>query len=274
MSATYDEVTYLKKVARTGGGPASRTRSRGWGSPLTFWKLQQWPRRSGRSTAWGSGLDRRPDRPPGGAIARSGSASSWIWLLALLLAAYWARTALRAPGDGDGLGRLRPLAPTCWPTGPCCTMEMPLVASSSAMLFAFWSFLKVGPQARLLGDGRARAGWRSRASSRSILIPADPRDCSGSSTSGSGREVGARDPGGSLPGLARDLLGKVSVGMVSFLAVMAACEPGRHRVRDAAAEPRGDPSPRPRPAWRPHAQAAGRRGAVEAPVAERLGRLR
>ena len=140
MSATYDEVTYLRVAARwwRTGEQDSITRL---GTPLTFWKIQQAP------TLWaldrlgcGSWIDdpiaHQAELLP---IVRIGE--SWIWLASLLIAADWARK-LYGPPSMALASVLFLLSPNLLAHGALTTMEMPLVASSSAMLMSFWTFLK------------------------------------------------------------------------------------------------------------------------------------
>ena len=168
MSATYDEVTYLQVGAgwwRT-GKQDSITRM---GSPLTFWKVQQGP------TLWlldRMGFGGWVDDPivhqeqllP---VVRIGGL--WIWLVALLVTANWARQ-LHGPRAMAMASALFALSPNLLAHGSLSTMELPLLATSSAMLYGFWSFLKTGRKL----DFWASAGFGGLAMSckfTTILIP-------------------------------------------------------------------------------------------------------
>jgi hypothetical protein len=142
MSATYDEVTYLRVAAhwwRT-GEQLEVTRL---GSPLTFWKLQEAP------TLWvldqvglGSWIDdpiaHQEQLLP---VVRIGA--SWVWLVALLIAANWARQ-LYGPRAMVLASVAFALSPNLLAHGALVTMELPLLACSSAMLHRFWLFLRSG----------------------------------------------------------------------------------------------------------------------------------
>ena len=139
-SATYDEVAYLRVAARwwRTGDQAEITRM---GSPLTFWKLQQVP------VLWlldHSGHRDWIDDPIGNQrqllpLVRLGSA--WIWLAAFVLTVAWSRRQLRSPGDGAGGLAVRAESQPDRPRGPR-TMELPLVAATTAMFWLFWRFLE------------------------------------------------------------------------------------------------------------------------------------
>jgi 4-amino-4-deoxy-L-arabinose transferase-like glycosyltransferase len=138
-SATYDEVAYLKVGAhwwRT-GDQSVITRM---GSPLTFWKLQQVP------VLWlADHLGRREwiDEPivhqrellP---VVRLGSL--WIWLVAIALTAAWSRQSL-GPRAMALAAWLFALSPNLIAHGMLATMELPLVAATTAMFWFFWRFL-------------------------------------------------------------------------------------------------------------------------------------
>src|SRR6187551_3666862 len=89
-SATYDEVTYLRVAARwwRTGEQESITRM---GSPLGFWKIQQAPTlwlldRSGH----GEWID-DPDHHQAALLPWIRAGCVWIWGIALLVTALWAR---------------------------------------------------------------------------------------------------------------------------------------------------------------------------------------
>lgn len=153
MSATYDEVTYLEVGSdwwRT-GRQESISRQ---GSPLTFWKLQQAPSywvldRIGRGAWIDDPIRHQAELLP---VLRIGA--SWTWLVAMLLASNWARK-LYSPRAMAMTAVLFALEPNLLAHASLITMEMPLVAASSAMLFGFWSFLTAR---------NPRAFWASAAS--------------------------------------------------------------------------------------------------------------
>ena len=131
-------MAYLRIAARwwRTGDQAEITRM---GSPLTFWKLQQMPG-SGCSTAWA--VRDWIDDPMGHEhellpMVRIGS--SWIWLVACC-----------SPRPGAGLDGPRAMALAAWLFALCpnliahgalVTMELPLVACTTAMFWLFWQFL-------------------------------------------------------------------------------------------------------------------------------------
>lgn len=150
ISATYDEATYLEVGARwwREGDPVGITRM---GSPLLFWKIQQAPvywvlDRIGRGDWIDAPMARQAELLP---ILRAGA--SWIWLLGLLLTAWWARL-LNGPKAMAAAAWLYALSPNLIAHGTLITMETPLVVASTAMLLAFWAFLR---------DGRRRWFWTS-----------------------------------------------------------------------------------------------------------------
>lgn len=150
ISATYDEATYLEVGARwwRAGDPVGITRM---GSPLLFWKIQQAPvywvlDRIGRGDLIDEPMARQAELLP---ILRAGA--SWIWLLGLVLTAWWARL-LSGPKGMAAAAWLYALSPNLLAHGTLITMEAPLVAASTAMLMAFWAFWR---------DGRRRWFWTS-----------------------------------------------------------------------------------------------------------------
>ena len=168
MSATYDEVTYLQVAARwwRTGAQDSITRM---GSPLTFWKVQQAP------TLWlvdRLGFGGWVDNPivhqekllP---VIRIGGL--WIWLVALLVTANWARQ-LHGPRAMAMASTLFALSPNLLAHGSLITMELPLLACTTATFHGFCSFLK--RQRKI--DFWAGAGFAGLAMSckfTTILIP-------------------------------------------------------------------------------------------------------
>jgi 4-amino-4-deoxy-L-arabinose transferase-like glycosyltransferase len=167
-SATYDEVTYLGVAAhwwRTGEQEAI-TRM---GSPLTFWKLQQVP------VLWildhtGSGA--LVDDPVGSQqellpLVRLGSL--WIWLAALVLTAAWSRR-LYGPRAMALAAWLFALSPNLLAHGGLVTMELPLVASTTAIFFLFWHFLQTGA-CRAFWAAAALGGVAFSCKFTTVLVP-------------------------------------------------------------------------------------------------------
>ncbi len=168
MFTTYDEVTYLRIAAhwwRTG----EQDQITRLGSPLTFWKLQQAP------TFWaidrlgfGAWLDdpvaHQEELLP---FARIGA--SWAWLLAMLIAANWARQVHGPKGMAMASAAFA-LSPNLLAHGALLTMEIPLLACSSAMLHRFWVFLKKG-RSRDFYATAALGGLGMSLKFTTILIP-------------------------------------------------------------------------------------------------------
>lgn len=168
MSATYDEVAYLRIAAhwwRTG----EQDQITRMGSPLTFWKLQQAP------TLWaldrlgfGAWIDdpiahQEQLLPP----VRLGA--SWIWLLALLIAARWAGQ-LHGPRAMAMASIAFALSPNLLAHGSLLTMEMPLLACSSAMIHRFWAYLRAG-KGRDFWAASALGGLAMSLKFTAVLIP-------------------------------------------------------------------------------------------------------
>ncbi|HEX3448704.1 MAG TPA: glycosyltransferase family 39 protein [Isosphaeraceae bacterium] len=138
-SATYDEVAYLKVAARwwRTGDQSEITRM---GSPLLFWKLQQVP------VLWALdhlGQGAWVEDPIGNQrqllpLVRLGSL--WIWLLAATLTTLWSRHSL-GPRAMALAAWLFALSPNLIAHGALATMELPLVAATTAMCALFWRFL-------------------------------------------------------------------------------------------------------------------------------------
>ena len=140
LSASYDEVTYLKVAAdwwRT-GNQESISRM---GSPLTFWKIQQAPTlwlldRAGHSEWVDDPIRHQSELLPWVRIG-----GLWIWVVALLVAAEWSRR-LYGPRAMATTAILFALGPNLLAHGSLSTMETPLLACSVGMFFPFWLFLK------------------------------------------------------------------------------------------------------------------------------------
>ncbi|MDR3618888.1 MAG: glycosyltransferase family 39 protein [Paludisphaera borealis] len=150
LSATYDEVTYLKIGARwwRTGERVGITRM---GSPILFWKIQQAPvywvlDRIGKGALIDDPVERQAELLP---LVRIGA--SWIWLQGLALTAWWARR-LNGSKAMAAAAWLYALSPNLIAHGSLITMETPLTTASTAMLMAFWAYLN---------DGRRRWFWTS-----------------------------------------------------------------------------------------------------------------
>jgi 4-amino-4-deoxy-L-arabinose transferase-like glycosyltransferase len=139
-SATYDEVAYLRIAARwwrTG----EQTEITRMGSPLLFWKLQQVP------VLWlldQVGHRDWVDDPIGHEQelllwVRLGS--SWIWLIAFMLTIAWSRRSY-GPRAMTLAAWLFSFSPNLLAHGALVTMEIPLVAGTTAMFYLFWRFLE------------------------------------------------------------------------------------------------------------------------------------
>ncbi len=141
-SATYDEVAYLRAAAhwwRT-GDQSEITRM---GSPLTFWKLQQAPvlwllDLAGRCKWIDDPIRHQQELLP---LARLGS--SWIWLLTFGFTTLWSRQSY-GPRAMTFAAWLFALSPNVLAHAGLVTMELPLIAATTAMLYLFWQFLASG----------------------------------------------------------------------------------------------------------------------------------
>jgi 4-amino-4-deoxy-L-arabinose transferase-like glycosyltransferase len=138
-SATYDEVAYLRVAARwwRTGDQAEITRM---GSPVTFWKLQQAPvywvlDHCGRSAWIDDPIGNQRSLLP---FMRFGSA--WIWLTAFLGTIAWSRHSY-GPRAMALAAWLFALSPNLIAHGALVTMELPLVAVTTAAFWMFWRFL-------------------------------------------------------------------------------------------------------------------------------------
>ncbi len=168
LSATYDEATYLRVASRwwRAGEQAEISRM---GSPLTFFKIQQAP------TLWA--LDRLGHRDwvddpianqakllP---VVRIGGA--WTWLVALGAVALWARR-LYGPRAMAMASAVFALGPNLLAHAALTTMELPLVACTSAMFLGFWTFLRTGSP-RAFWATAAIGGLAFSCKFTTILIP-------------------------------------------------------------------------------------------------------
>ena len=139
-SATYDEVAYLRIAAHWWRTGEQETITR-MGSPLTFWKIQQAPMlwaldRSGR----GAMID-DSERHQAPLLPLAHMGSLWIWAVALLLCAGWARR-LFGQRTMAATAWLFALEPNLLAHGSLITMEMPLTACAIGMFWLFDTFLR------------------------------------------------------------------------------------------------------------------------------------
>jgi 4-amino-4-deoxy-L-arabinose transferase-like glycosyltransferase len=167
-SATYDEVAYLRVSSRwwRTGDQSEITRM---GSPVTFWKLQQvpvlWALDHMGHRAW-------VDDPIGNQaqllpVVRLGS--MWIWLLAATLTALWSRQCL-GPRAMALAAWLFALSPNLIAHGTLATMELPLVAGTTAMCLLFWRFLAT-PRKTWFWSSAAAGGVAFSCKYTAILFP-------------------------------------------------------------------------------------------------------
>jgi len=168
LSATYDEVTYLKVAARwwRAGEQAEITRM---GSPLTFFKIQQAPTLlaldlAGKRAWIDDPIAHQAELLP---LIRVGGA--WTWLVALAVVATWARR-LYGPRAMAAASAIFALGPDLLAHGTLSTMEMPLVACSAGMFFGFWTFLRTG-SSRAFWATAALGGLAFSCKFTTILIP-------------------------------------------------------------------------------------------------------
>jgi hypothetical protein len=167
-SATYDEVAYLRVASRwwRTGDQEAITRM---GSPLTFWKLQQGPvlwllDRLGRRALIDDPIAHQATLLP---LVRLGSL--WIWLAALALTATWSRL-LYGPRAMALAAWLFAMSPNLLAHGGLATMELPLLACTTASFLLFWGFLRRGDR-RLFRASAALAGLAWSCKFTAALLP-------------------------------------------------------------------------------------------------------
>jgi hypothetical protein len=167
-SAAYDEVAYLRLAARwwRTGDQDAITRM---GSPLSFWKIQQAPvlwvlDHTGRGALIDDPIRNQEELLP---LLRGGAL--WIWLAALGQSAWWARV-LYGPKAMALAAWLFALGPNLIAHGGLVTMEMPLLACTTGMLFLFWRFLYTGRR-RWLWASAALGGLAFSCKFTTVLIP-------------------------------------------------------------------------------------------------------
>jgi hypothetical protein len=141
-SATYDEVFYLSVAARwwrTG----DQTRITRAGSPLTFWKLQQVPMLwSLDQLGYGSWID-DPGRFEAKLLPWARTSALAVWLLALILVAVWSHR-LYGPRAMILAAWWFALSPNLLAHGALITMETPIVAAMTGLVWLFWFLLQSG----------------------------------------------------------------------------------------------------------------------------------
>src|SRR3954452_24963897 len=167
-SATFDEVAYLRVAARwwRTGDQDEITRM---GSPLTFWKLQQAPvlwllDRTGRRALVDDPIGHQEELLP---LVRLWSLS--IWLVAFSLTAAWSRQ-LHGPRAMVFAAWLFALGPNLLAHGALATMELPLLACTTAMFFLFWRFLRTGSSAAFWASA-AVGGLSWSCKYTTVLVP-------------------------------------------------------------------------------------------------------
>ncbi len=167
-SATYDEVAYLRVAARwwRTGDQDEITRM---GSPLTFWKLQQAPvfwmlDRSGRS-----GWINDPIANQRSLLPLVRLCSVWVWLAAFVLTVTWSRHSY-GPRAMALAAWLFTLSPNLIAHGALATMELPLVAGTTAIFWMFWQFLKTNRRPWFWGAA-AMSGLAFSCKYTTILVP-------------------------------------------------------------------------------------------------------
>lgn len=168
ISATYDEVAYLRVAARWWRTGAQDEITR-MGSPLTFWKLQQAPVLALLDRA---GRRELIDDPEGNQsrllpVARFGAL--WVWVAALGVTAAWARR-LYGPRAMALAAWLFALSPNLLAHGSLVTMELPLVACTTGVFFLFWCFLGGGGRRAFLASA-AVGGLAFSCKFTAVLLP-------------------------------------------------------------------------------------------------------
>ncbi len=167
-SATYDEDTYLNLAIDwwRGRGDATITRM---GSPVTFYKLQAAVPFAvldliGRGSLIDDGARRQAELLP---LVRTGSL--WIWAIAFGLTACWAKK-LYGSIAMICASWLFVLSPNLLAHGNLMTMELPLVACTTAMFLLFWRFLESGKN-RLFVASAAVGGLAFSCKFTTVVIP-------------------------------------------------------------------------------------------------------
>jgi hypothetical protein len=167
-SATYDESTYLKVASDWWQGRGTETITR-MGSPTTFFKLQAGPvfwtlDRLGRHDLIMAAIENEATLLP---MVRIGSL--WIWLVAFGLTSRWSRQ-IYGPRAMAFAATLFALSPNLLAHGCLLTMELPLVAATTAMVYLFWRFLQTGSR-RAFATSAAVGGLAFSCKFTTVLIP-------------------------------------------------------------------------------------------------------
>ena len=115
-------------------------------------------------------------------LARLGSA--WIWLLAFIITVSWSNRSY-GPRAMALAAWLFALSPNLLAHGALATMELPLVAGTTAMFWLFWRFLETNRPLWFWASAASWADWRFRASSPRFWFPRSWR-WSGGSRAGKG----------------------------------------------------------------------------------------
>ncbi len=168
LSATYDEVAYLRIAAkwwRTG----SQNEITRMGSPLTFWKLQQGPvlwllDQTGQGGLIDEPIARQADLLP---LVRMGA--FWVWGVALGLTSWWSRVRY-GPRAMAFSAWLFALSPNLIGHGAILTMEMPIIATTVAVFALFMRFLETGRRALFFGAAGC-CGVAFSCKFTAVLIP-------------------------------------------------------------------------------------------------------
>jgi Dolichyl-phosphate-mannose-protein mannosyltransferase len=167
-SATYDEVAYLRIAAhwwRT-GEQAEITRM---GSPLTFWKLQQAPvmwllDHTGHRDWVDNPIDHQQQLLPWARLS-----ASWIWLVGFGVTVVWSGRSY-GPCAMTLAAWLFALSPNLLAHGALVTMELPVVATTTVMVYFFWRFLETRSQ-RWFWSAAAAGGLAFSCKFTTILFP-------------------------------------------------------------------------------------------------------
>ena len=206
------------------------------GSPLTFWKLQQVPvlwllDHLGHREWIDDPIGHQRELLP---VVRLGSL--WIWLVAIALTAAWSRQS-HGPRAMALAAWLFALSPNLIAHGTLATMELPLVAATTAMFWSFWRFLDSRRWPWFWAERSSRPAWRSPASSRRSSFRR-------SSPCLVGGAMARRRRGAPMP-----LTWHVSSRMLGFVVVMLLANLARHRVCAFPSVPRRDSTRASRDGW-------------------------
>jgi len=168
ISATYDEVAYLRVAARWWRTGAQDEITR-MGSPLTFWKLQQAPVLALLDFAGRRDLVDAPEALQERLLPLVRLGALWVWVTAFGVSAFWARR-LYGPRAMAFAAWLFALSPNLLAHGALVTMELPLVATTAGAFFLFWRFLE-GGRPRDFWASAALAGLAFSCKFTAVLLP-------------------------------------------------------------------------------------------------------